>query len=314
MASDTRTGVYETRHAAAPALGGVEVVPYARRRISWGGVFAGVVIALAVQLLLSMLGLGVGLTTIDPTQPNGTPGAAALGIGTGIWWTVSYIIALFIGGYVAARLGGRLLGWDGMLHGVLTWAFALLVSAFLVTSAVGGALGTALDAVKGTLSGAGHAVAQVAPQAAQSAGLTPQAIQQKAQDLMNAEPPANADPKTMSREDATKDIASNLPKLAQGGDQAQQARSRILDVMSAQLGISRQDAENRLNQAVGQAQQAKNEAVGEAKQAADKAASGVSTASLVGFVALLLGVIAAAWGGHVGARRREPDYDERAAA
>ena len=314
MAIDTRAGVYETRHAAAPAIGGVEALPYARRRISWGAIFAGVVITLAVQLLLSMLGLGVGLTTIDPTQPDGTPGAATLGIGTGVWWTVSYMIALFIGGYVAARLAGRLPGWDGMLHGVLTWAFALLVSAFLVTSAVGGALGTALSAVKGTLSAAGQTIAQATPQVAQATGITPEAIQQKAQELLSAQPPANADPKTMSREDATKEIAVNLPKLVQGGEQAQQARSRIIDVMAAQLNISREDAESRLNQAISQAQQTKDQAVGQAKQAADKAAGGVSTASLVGFVALLLGAASAAWGGHVGARRREQEFDEHAAA
>ncbi|MDB5407087.1 MAG: hypothetical protein JWL84_1999, partial [Rhodospirillales bacterium] len=42
--------------AAAPAE--VDIRPRAARRISWGAVFAGVVMILAVQLLLSMLGLG----------------------------------------------------------------------------------------------------------------------------------------------------------------------------------------------------------------------------------------------------------------
>jgi hypothetical protein len=204
-----------------------------------------------------------------------------------------------------------------MLHGALTWAFALLVSVMLVTSAAGNILGGAFSTLKSTISAAGDTVKQVAPQVGQAVGITPETVQQKAQDLLSAQPAPNADPKTMSREDATKEVATNLPKLAQGGEPAQQARNRIVDVMAAQLNISREDAENRLNQTVGQVQEAKDQAVDKAKQAADKAASGVSTASLVGFVALLLGAIAAAWGGHVGARRREPDIDEahdRAAA
>src|SRR5919202_3569073 len=98
MVSDTRTTAAGGAAASAgPLLGGVEVIPGARRRITWGAIFAGVVITLAVQLLLSLLGLGVGLLTVEPTEPGGTPGASALGIGAGIWWTLSYMIALFVG-------------------------------------------------------------------------------------------------------------------------------------------------------------------------------------------------------------------------
>src|SRR5690348_7873437 len=104
----------------------VEVVPRVGRRVSWGALFAGVLIVLAVQLLLSMLGLGVGLGTINPSE-GGTPNASSLGIGAAAWWGISYLIALLAGGYVAARLAPSRLPFDGALHGILTWAFALLV-------------------------------------------------------------------------------------------------------------------------------------------------------------------------------------------
>lgn len=293
--------------APAGSWGGVEVVAGARRRISWGAVFAGVVMVIAVQLLLSMLGLGVGLGTVSPAGGD-TPSATTLGLGAGLWWGISYLIALFVGGYVAARLAGRLLGWDGGLHGLLVWAFTLLVTFYLLTTAVGSVIGGAFHAVSATLSAAGQTVSRVAPQVAQTAGLTPDVIQQKARGLLNAQP-SGGDPKTMSRDDAAREIATLLPRLAEGGPQAQQARDRILDIMSAQLNISRDEAQNRLNQAVGQAQQTVNQAADTARQAADKAASGLSRASLAAFVALVLGAIAAAWGGHVGARARlaEPE-------
>ena len=42
-----------------------DILPSVTRRVSWGAVFAGVVMVLAIQLLLSMLGLGIGLSTIS---------------------------------------------------------------------------------------------------------------------------------------------------------------------------------------------------------------------------------------------------------
>src|SRR5260370_24031052 len=137
--ADIRTG-YPTGAAAAPgAIAGVEVIG-ARRRISWGAIFAGVIVVLAVQLLLSMLGLGIGLSFVNPAEGN-SPNPGSIGLGAGIWWGVSYLIALFAGGYVAGTLAGSLLAWAGALHGILVWAFTLLVTFYLPRTAMRGALG-----------------------------------------------------------------------------------------------------------------------------------------------------------------------------
>lgn len=120
----------------------VEVMPRTGRRVSWGAVFAGVMIVLAIQLLLSMLGLGIGLGTINPAAGS-TPNASSLGIGAAAWWGVSYLIALVAGGYVAARLAPSRLSFDGALHGLVTWAFALLLTFYLLTTALGGVIGGA---------------------------------------------------------------------------------------------------------------------------------------------------------------------------
>ena len=292
-----------TPHYAETAPPHVEVVSRAGRRVSWGALFAGVMIVLAVQLLLSMLGLGIGLSTVNPTE-GGTPNASSLGIGAAAWWGISYLLALLAGGYVAARLAPSRLALDGALHGVLTWAFALLVTFYLLTTAVGGVIGGVFSAVSGTLSAAGQTVKDALPQAAQAAGVTPDTIQQKAKELMSAQG-STADPKSLSAEQAQQEIAANLPKLAAGGDQAKQAHDRIVAIMAAQLNITPDEANQRLDKLQSQVGQTTDQAKDKAKQAADKTASGLSKASLIAFVSLLLGAMAAAIGGSLGVRRHD---------
>jgi hypothetical protein len=56
--------------------------PAALRRISWGAVFAGVVVATAVQVLLTLLGVAIGLGTVNPMREQNP--FAGIGVGTGI--------------------------------------------------------------------------------------------------------------------------------------------------------------------------------------------------------------------------------------
>jgi hypothetical protein len=280
-----------------------DILPRVTRRVSWGAIFAGVVMVLAIQLLLSMLGLGIGLSTISPASGD-TPNGSSLGIGAGIWWAVTYLVALFAGGYVAARLAAVVAPLDGALHGLLTWSFTLLVTFYLLSTAVGSVIGGTFSAVGGTLSAAGRTVKEAAPQVAQAAGVTPDVIQQKAKDLLNAQS-TNADPKNLSGEQAQQQIAAELPKLLAGGDQAKQAHDRITAIMAAQLNITPDEASQRLDKLQGQVAQTTNQVTDKAKQVADKTASSLSEASLIAFVALLLGAVASAFGGHLGARRRD---------
>ena len=53
------------------------------KRISWSAVFAGVLVAIVTQMLLTLLGLGIGLGTVDPLQERNP--VAGLGIGSAIW-------------------------------------------------------------------------------------------------------------------------------------------------------------------------------------------------------------------------------------
>ncbi len=61
-------------------------------QVSWGAVFAGATIALVMQIILNMVGIGVGLSTIDVAAGD-TPSAGSLSVGAGIWWVTSGIVA-----------------------------------------------------------------------------------------------------------------------------------------------------------------------------------------------------------------------------
>ena len=111
--------------------------PFAR--ISWGAIFAGAIIALATQLVLTLIGTAVGLATLNPDTGQ-NPSGVTLGIGAGVWLVISSLVSLFLGGYIAGRLGGTFNGW---LHGLATWATVAMLTILLLTTAAGGLIGTA---------------------------------------------------------------------------------------------------------------------------------------------------------------------------
>ena len=175
-------------------------------------------------MLLGLLGAGIGLGTVN-TNGGTTPDAGSLGIGAGVWWVVSSIIALGFGGYVAAWLAGIEIKWDGVLHGLITWGIATLLTIYLLSSAVGSVIGGGFSAVGSVASSAGSGMKDAAQPLAQAAGVSPDMIQQQAQAYLQ---PANPDPATMSPQDAQKQVVTNLATYAKGGPDAPAAKERVI--------------------------------------------------------------------------------------
>ena len=90
-------------------------------KVSWGAIFAGTVVALVVQVLLTMLGAGIGIATLDAGGVD-NPEASTFSIVAGIWYVLSGIIAAYAGGYIAARMSGKTVPTSGALHGLTTWS------------------------------------------------------------------------------------------------------------------------------------------------------------------------------------------------
>lgn len=127
--------------------------------VSWGAILAGTVVVLVVQLTLAMLGLGLGLYAMEPGEGL----TAGLGIGAMIWWVISAIVGLFLGGWVASRLSGIQTKTDGMLHGFVTWGLASLVTVYLLTTTVGAFIGGGMSLIRGAGDVAGS-TAQISPE------------------------------------------------------------------------------------------------------------------------------------------------------
>jgi hypothetical protein len=88
--------------------------------------------------------------------------------------------------------------------------------------------------------------------------------------------------------------------VLEGGD-----RQAVIDILVQQGGMSPDEAERTQQNLETQYQQAAQEVEQQTRQAAQAAAETVSSAALWSFIALLLGAIAAAAGGWIGAPRDE---------
>ena len=293
---DPRVPVSTTVDTITAVGGGAHV----HRRISWAAIFGGVILVVAVQLLLSLLGAGFGLGTVD-TNAGSTPTATTLGIGAGIWWVISSCVALGAGGFVAAWLAGIEIRFDGVLHGLVTWGIATLLTLWLLTSAIGAIIGGGFSALGSVTSAAGSSVSDVAKPLAQAAGVSPDMIQQQAQAYLQ---PTNPDPANMSPQDAQKAIATDLVTYAGGGADAAAAKERIINVMAAQMKISHDEAAKKFDDAQAKLKQTRDKAVQSAKDAADASAVAASRTSFAAFVVVLLGALAAALSGSFAVQRR----------
>ena len=187
-------------------------------QVSWGAVFAGAAIALVMQVILNMIGLGVGLSALDVAQGE-TPSAGSLSIGAGIWWVVSGIIAAALGGYIAGRLSGKASESTTAYHGLISWAVATLAVMYLLSSAASGLVGGAMNTASSALGGAGKAIG----------GSLQTAVQTAAPSLNNVgDPMAAIENKVRSAaggQDAAalRDAAATAVRAAVSGDAAKQA-------------------------------------------------------------------------------------------
>jgi len=104
-------------------------------RISWGAVGAGVVLTLAIQFLLGILGAAVGLSISDKVNPSNIQTGAV------IWAILTSVISLFVGGVVTSLLTERENKMEAVLSGIIMWAVVVAVLLFMGAAGVRGGLG-----------------------------------------------------------------------------------------------------------------------------------------------------------------------------
>jgi hypothetical protein len=279
----------ETASVAAPVA--APAVVDSLRRVSWGAVFGGVVLSLITQFLLSMLGVGIGVSTIDPAS-GASPDPTTFSISAAVWWTVSGIIAAFIGGWVAGRLSGALAA-SSALHGLVTWATTTLIVFYLLTTAAAGLIGGAFSFLGTTISGVTDTVRSVAPQLASAVSGPLGDLRQQIEGSMQNGSAADKARGTQL-----------IIRVVTTRDVPQQDLDQAAEIVAQQSGMQPQEARDRLNGWRDTYQRNATEVQARARQTAEATAKTVSRAALFGFVALVLGAIAGALGGRAGSQRR----------
>lgn len=261
------------------------------QRVSWGAILTGVVVALAIQVMLAMLGAGIGLASIEPSQAGDNPAAATMGIGAAIWWALSGIVAALAGGWVAARLAGVPTHETGMLHGVAVWAVSTLVVLYLLSSTATAFIGGAFNVVGRTVSGVGSAAGGAVSAVAGQIGNPLQAIQDEIQSAGGVNDPAAAG----------RQLTAAMGSVLTGeGDAVTEARQNAVSILTQQ-GLPQQEAERRVQGWEQRYTTVRDQAAQQARATADAAADGASKAAFYGFIALVLGALAGAYGGRAGA-------------
>lgn len=256
-------------------------------RVSWGAIFAGVVVALVVQILLTLLGIGIGVATLNPAGGD-NPAASTFSIVAAVWYVVSGIIAAYIGGYIAARMSGKTVATTGALHGLTTWALTTLLVLYFVTTTAGSLVGGVFSGISRAIGGLGQTVAETA--APMIAGSNPL-------DAIEAQIRATGtDPQALNS------AAANAIRALVTGDQANAdaARQQAAEALARARNIPVDQARQQVAQIEQQYRQTLDRTTQQAKEAADAAASVLSKGALAAFVGLVLGAIAGWLGGRSG--------------
>lgn len=277
------TSSYGAEPRALDSLGGISV----------GAVLAGVAITLIVQILLGVLGLGLGLATVDPAT-NGSPTAATFSISAGIWTVIAGVIAAAAGGFVAARVSRSSQLMVGALTGLTAWAVATLLALYLLTSAAAGILGGAFSAVSSAAGGVGRTVASSGALAAPALNQISDpftAIERQVRETSGGDDPA-----------ALRDRAVSAVRLALTGDPAQQEQAKTIaaESLAKAQNVPVEQARGQIDTYINEYKQTAETAKQQAVKAADAAARYTSTGALFAFLALVLGAAAAFFAGRQG--------------
>jgi hypothetical protein len=263
-------------------------------QVAWGAVFAGAAIALVMQIILNMIGLGVGLSTLDIAEGD-SPSVGSMSVGAGVWFVVSGILAAGLGGYIAGRLSGKASSSTTAYHGLISWAVSTLVVVYLLSAAASGMVSGAFSTASSALGGGGKALGSSVQTAAPSLNNVSDpmaAIESKVRSVSGGQDPA-----------ALRDAATAAVRAALTGDPAKQeeAKDKAAEALAKAQNISKDEAKTQVDEYQQQYKEAVTKTKLQAKQAADTAAKRASQGALFGALALLLGALAAFFAGSASA-------------
>ncbi|MET4578581.1 hypothetical protein [Ottowia thiooxydans] len=156
------TAYVESERVVGPGPASI-ISPSSDTAVSWAAIFAGALAAAILSLLLFMLGIGLGLSSMSVWSGRGADGET-IGWAAIAWLAFTQIASAGVGGYIAGRLRTK---WQGVhtdevyfrdtAHGFLAWALATMLMVAVMGSVAGAALTNTVKAAGAVATGAATA-------------------------------------------------------------------------------------------------------------------------------------------------------------
>jgi hypothetical protein len=297
-------------HVGPAPLGSSATATAGASFVEWGAVLAGAFLAAAISFVLLTFGTAIGLSATSP-WPNSGASAKVIASVAVFWAMAQQIGAFMAGGYVAGRMRSR---WhetgheaefrDG-LHGGLVWAVGVVIGAALFLSTAGLVAKTGAEVAGGAAAVAGTSTNDPMG-AVLDTMLRPTTVAQ-AQSTPGSGPPASApaSPATpraraAAGDDTRGEMSRILASSVANGSLTADNRAYLVQLVSQRAGISQQEAERRVDQAVNAA-----------RQAADKARRAAVLTGFVTAASLVLSLGAAWWASMRGGHHRDHSIPAR---
>jgi hypothetical protein len=247
--------------------------------IDWPAIFAGIVLASAVSIILLTFGSAIGLSFLSAASGDTVTAGIIAAVLYAVWAQVS---ALMAGAYLTGRLRRRVNDAtehevdvrDGS-HGLIVWAGAILLGTYLAASGIG-AVGNIAGSAAGTIASA-------------------------------VDNPTDAFTDTLLRSDTRvaqqqriDEVGRMLTKTATGTLSAED-QDYLTGVVAGQTGLAPDDAKARVDGVLAQIETVKDDAAIAAERARKV---GILSAFLVA-AALLVGAAASYWSARTGGDHRD---------
>ena len=108
-----------------------------KNRVQVGPILAGIITTIASMLILTVLGVAIGSSALEPRDSGETIGTAAA-----IWGIASALVSFLLGGWVAAKTAAVAGTGSGLINGLMVGAGVLVLVLWLAGSGVSGLIGS----------------------------------------------------------------------------------------------------------------------------------------------------------------------------
>jgi hypothetical protein len=270
-----------------------KVVEPLYRCLSWSAIIFGTILALALSIMLHVLGLGVTATVADPNS-TASQNLVTIGGVSGIWFLLSTAVGLFAGGFVASTLSRTFTGGRAAIYGLGVWALCMIATMSVVVPAIVNGAGTTLNAAGTVTEKAAGALGAAGGMATQAGQNLPSGVAGQVQQLLLGTNAGEADPA------AVQSITRLISLRVTQGNWTPQQRDELVNSVARIAKISPDDARRRVEEAQNTLTATLEQTKQSLRQAADAARTAVAAASYWAFAAMLIGAIAALLGARFG--------------